>query len=476
MSGVAQTQSPLALQTAADKLGTATNAKPRFTSSLLVIAGGQLGCAALATLAELFMARILGPAPRGLASLCLMSISFGALVGSLGSEATVVVWMSRHKCKNSAWIPAIVLWVTLGCVIAVCGWMVIFWKWHPAFLKGLTSRLGVLVVFAIPATVVFSMLMAFLVGEERFRFRSAIALLNRAASLAAFLICLVFVGRRAEAAVLGNLVGLLVAAGVAVRSLKHFSVGIARIGDARDNLIPTMMFGLRGQAGNLASFFSYRLDVFVVNYFLDPAQVGLYTLGVLVSEALWQLPGIVSVALFPRTARTVGEGADAFTCMVLRQVFLLTTLAGAGLAAISPLVIPLLFGARYVPSVPVIWWILPGTIALAMGKVMAADLAGRTLNIHLPISAAIGFAITILLDLYLIPRTGIQGAALASSLAYLAASAYLLLVIKRELKTSYRGLLLPSKAEWLVYVKLWTAVRAKFRAGVAATPDQGAPS
>jgi O-antigen/teichoic acid export membrane protein len=244
--------------------------------------------------------------------------------------------------------------------------------------------------------------------------------------------------------------------------VRHFFQGAWRIASARENLFPTMFFGIRGQAGNLASFFSYRLDVFIVNYFLDASQVGLYTLGVLVSEALWQLPGIVSIALFPRTARTVGAGADQFTCMVLRQVFLITVVAAFAVAIVSPLAIPLLFGARYAPSIPVIWWILPGTIALSLGKVIAADLTGRSLNIHLPISAFIGFSLTMLLDLFLIPRMGIQGAALASSIAYLFAAGYLIVVIQRELKTTWRNLLLLTATEWNAYRNIWFAARSRF--------------
>jgi Na+-driven multidrug efflux pump len=56
---------------------------------------------------------------------------------------------------------------------------------------------------------------------------------------------------------------------------------------------------------------------------------------------------------------------------------------------------------------------------------------------------------------------GIQGAALASSLAYFAAAAYLFIVIQRELKTSWKTLLLPSMAELEAYAKLWSSFRAR---------------
>jgi O-antigen/teichoic acid export membrane protein len=391
-----------------------------------------------------------------------MSIALGCMVGSLGSEATVVLWISRFKENHSTWFPAVALWVASGCLLAVSAWTLLYWKAHPAFLKGVTPGLAILVLWSIPVSVLFSMLMAMFVGEERFRLRSLIALINRFASLLAFLICVPLLGRGAEPAIVGSLVGLLVGVWIAFVFLRHFFRGAWKIMEARKQLIPTVLFGIRGQAGTLASFFSYRLDVFVVNYFLDASQVGLYALGVIVSEALWQLPAIVAVALFPRTARTVGAGAEGFTCMILRQVSLITIAAALLIALASPFVIPLIFGARFAPSVPVIWWILPGTAALSLGKVIAADLTARGLNGHLPVSALVGLVLTLTLDFLLIPRMGIQGAALASSVAYFGSAAYLFVVIRRELKTSWRSLLLPSFAELLTYGRLWFSLRARF--------------
>jgi O-antigen/teichoic acid export membrane protein len=387
-----------------------------------------------------------------------MSIAFGSLIGSLGSEATIIVWSSRSKGSGPTWFPAVVVWVMSGCLLAISAWTLTYWGWHPSFLKGVTPVLAILVLASIPITVVFSIFMSVLIGEERFRLRSVLAVLNRVVSLIAFFIFVLFLGRGAETAILANLAGLVVGGCAALIFIKHFFLDGWNIREARQNLMPTLVFGIRGQAGNLATFFSYRLDVFMVNYFLDATQVGLYALGVMVSEAIWQVPGVVSVALCPRTARTVGAGAESFTSMILRQVFFITILAGLVIALIAPFIIPLVFGVRFAPSVAVIWWILPGTIALSLSKVICADLTGRGLNVHTAISSYVGLLFTLILDWLLIPKMGIQGAALASSVAYLCATAYLFIVIRRELKTSLKSLLVPSSADLRAYKTLWSSL------------------
>lgn len=248
-------------------------------------------------------------------------------------------------------------------------------------------------------------------------------------------------------ALLGNLAGLIAGAAAAALLLGKSLRGMGGVSRAWKHVLPALSLGTRGQLGNLATFFNYRLDVFIVNAFLNPAQVGLYAVGVVVSEALWQVPNAAAVALLPRTARTLNGDSTLFTCSIVRQVLLIACGSGLLLALVSPLVIPLFFGAAFRESVSVIWWILPGTIALCVGKVISADLAGREKPQYSSIFALLSLAITVVLDVKLIPLMGIRGAALASSVAYFVDSLLLAIALRHELRVSWRFLLIPSRSE-----------------------------
>lgn len=436
--------------------------KPGFGASLLAILGGQVASGVVALLTEVSYARFLGPASRGLISLGLMSVAFGTLVGGFGGEGTIIYWSSRAK-KAYDWLPAVALWGLLGCCVACALWILTFGRVHPSFLHGMTQSSARIVLVSIPAAILFAYSMALLSGSERFRVRSVFAVLRQLAGMAAFLTAMMLFGRSTEAALFGNFIGLLAGSAVTLYLLRDSLRDFWKIGNARAELKPTLAYGLRGQAGNLATFFTYRFDVFIVNYFLPPAQLGYYALGVAVSEALWQVPQAMASALFPRTARTVEEGASQFTCFVLRQVFLLTCLGGILLAAASPFAIPAVFGASFKPSVPVIWWILPGTIALSLAKVGCADLAGRGKNGYSSVFSLVCFAVTITLDWLLIPRMGILGAALASSIAYSLNAILVLCALRHELQATWRELLIPSRKELIAYRQLWPRLREMFR-------------
>lgn len=431
------------------------HSRPSFFSNLSFLLSGQAGCALLGIATEICYARLLGPAGRGQLSLCMMTIALGVLLGGLGGEIPIIVWLADSKREVSRWLPAVMFLGLLGSSLASGVWVFVYARWHPVFLKGITWPLAIIVLGSIPLTIFDGYLTAMLTGLERFRSRAGISLTDQFTGLVAFVLLIFAFGRTAQAALLGNFVGLLCGAVVAGVLLRSSLRNAWRIGSSRGQMGAALSLGLRGQFANLASFFNYRLDVFVVNYFLNPQQVGLYAVGVVVSEAIWQIPQAAATALTPRTARTIGNGAAEFTCLIMRQVLLISVVSGALLAAICPFVIHAVFGARYDSSVPVIWWILPGTIALALGKVASADFAARSKPEYSAAFSIVALVATAALDFLLIPRLGIEGAALASSAVYLLNSVLLVATLKHQLRVSVKLLLVPRRADFDSYRRAW---------------------
>jgi O-antigen/teichoic acid export membrane protein len=437
-----------------------------FISSVATVLGGQAVCALVALVTEICYARLLGPEGRGQISLCLMAIAFGVLIGGMGGEGTIILWSADSRRRSTVWLPAVTLWGFLGCVMACSLWAVVYWRWHPVFLRSVNSTLAIIILLSIPAGVLWDDLVGMLVGAERFRTRASVAMAAQTAGLAGFAALLLF-GRSAENALWGNLLGILAGAGIGAVILKESLRGFWRLGAARESFLPTLSFAMRGHLGNVASFFNYRLDVFVVNYYLNSTQVGLYALGVVISEALLQIPAAAALALFPRTARTIDEGATDFTCLIMRQVLVIASMGALAIGIGSWLFLPLIFGERFRPSIAVVWLLLPGTLALSLGRVGCSDLAGRGKSGYSSVFSMSALAVTVALDLMLIPRLGIRGAALASSAAYFTNAMLILTALKYELKVPWRALLVPSYAEFASYPQAWSRFRAWMRSATA---------
>jgi O-antigen/teichoic acid export membrane protein len=136
------------------------------------------------------------------------------------------------------------------------------------------------------------------------------------------------------------------------------------------------------------------------------------------AELLWYLPDAFGFVLFPKTASSEPEAARQFTPKVARLSAFITAVAAVGMFLLSRLVIVVLYTEEYLPSLYPLWILLPGVVALSYSKVIFGDLGGQGKPRYGTYASLLSFLVTLGLDLLLIPRWGIVGAALTSSLAY----------------------------------------------------------
>lgn len=206
-------------------------------------------------------------------------------------------------------------------------------------------------------------------------------------------------------------------------------------------------FALPCYLGNLTQFLNYRLDVFIVSFFAGYASVGRYTLAVGLGQLIWMLSTAAATVLLPKIA--AGEHDDrAAHVMKVNRMALAASFAGAlALGIAGSQLIPLLYGEAFRSSIDALLWILPGIVAFSIVNVLAAYLAGigkPRLNL---IVSTISLAATISLDLLLIPRFDIVGAAIASSVSYILSATITVAFFVKETNTSLRDLLLLTSSD-----------------------------
>ncbi len=76
----------------------------------------------------------------------------------------------------------------------------------------------------------------------------------------------------------------------------------------RDLLWKAARFGMQGQLSNLIQLLNYRFDSYLVLLLVNASGVGLYAVGVSLSEGMWLIANSVSVVLL--TNLTAGDGRE----------------------------------------------------------------------------------------------------------------------------------------------------------------------
>jgi O-antigen/teichoic acid export membrane protein len=98
-----------------------------------------------------------------------------------------------------------------------------------------------------------------------------------------------------------------------------------------------------------------------------------------------------------------------------------TAMLGAclGMALVGEWLIITLFGIAYQPAYPALLALLPGVFGLCYASILRLDLLGKNRPGAVSLMMGGGALLNLALNVILIPRYGIVGAAAASSIAYL---------------------------------------------------------
>ncbi len=255
---------------------------------------------------------------------------------------------------------------------------------------------------------------------ERFDLRSWAVFLGAMLRLAGLAAALYFVP--------GNLLACVLAVFGAQLAIALFSTvsvlrctGFALRGppDPPETASQTRAFSFASYTQNMLGELHEHVDILMLGLLLtDKSEVAIYGVAVTVVTQLKLVPDSIATALFPRIAGESPEQAARFASMVSRHATAAAILGALGLALVGPTLVELLYGEAYAASATPLRILLPGMAVYTAYRVLAryfVALGRQRVNIT---TQALAVTVNIGLNLWLIPRHGAVGAAVASLVSY----------------------------------------------------------
>jgi len=376
------------------------------------------------------LARALGPHDRGVYGIFMLSASITQALLSLGLSISAIYYLSKNQHSLARvvanGIQMTVLSGFVAALLALAAW---------PFIGDRLIEEGApywAFAFVVPLFVSYNMLIAIFQGTSRFLAMNALIIVQP-------FVQVLLLGTGMLLGDIDTAAAVLFWTGAALISS---ALGLALLGSAA--LVPSEMlrfdlgslrehasFGLRGQAGNLMQLLNYRLDQYLVLVLVNAAGVGIYAVGVQLSQSIWFFANAIATVLIPRLTASDSDDAARMAPMLCRNTLFVSALAALAIGVLSPLFVPVVFGDDFSDSVRPLLWLLPGTVALSGSKILTGYIfsQGRPgLNSLITIGSLV---VTIVADLALIPPFGVSGAAVASTLAYGAHFGLTLLAYRR---------------------------------------------
>jgi O-antigen/teichoic acid export membrane protein len=238
------------------------------------------------------------------------------------------------------------------------------------------------------------------------------------------------------------------------------------LGRSAERLGHAARFGVKSHASGVLQLMNQRLDIFILNASAAQATVGHYTIAVAVTTIGLLAPRSLFMVVLPRVASLEDASSRAEQRMVLEKTARHAFILGAGTACllvVGVLLIPLLYGSRFEPSVTPGLILIPGVAMLGVATVLAGATTGKGLPEYSLYTALLVTPPTVLAYLLLIPALEEVGAAVASTGSYAAQGLVGLYFFRRATGFPPLRTLVPRGDDMRDYRHVAARARSRFR-------------
>lgn len=426
----------------------------KLVQNILTTLSVRIVLVAMALISSVILARILGPEGRGLFALVFLLPELLRSFALLGFEQANAVYagLEPHGRRALVW-QSLGVAIVVGGVVTIAG-MAFLAMGAPGFdtlVRG-PLWLYLLALAMVPGMLVIEYWYAIIRGMNKILLLNVVDVGTKVVSL---LSVVAFVGVLHLGVAGAVWADALIKVGTVVLMvvlLRH--VGIwGRPSFDRPLWKRTSRFSLLAYSGTLAAYLNYRVDEFIIAMFLLPEDLGFYVIAVGLAERLWILTGAVANVLLPHLTNSQ-ERDPTLPAVIARHVMLWTSLACLVIFILADVIVQLLFSSAFASSAAALRWLLPGIFVFSIGKVLVAELHAQEKVHYAAWASGIAALINIVLNFLLVPRLGISGAALASSVSYSFLSCMVTWYYLREVGASWT-VLVPCRSDLLLYAALW---------------------
>lgn len=291
----------------------------------------------------------------------------------------------------------------------------------PTVATALQDLSAELIAVSVGAVLAHTLGAALLKGQRRFGDLARLGVLSAALNLVVFFI-LWFAGLRPVfAATVGWIAGQgLLALGLLLRGA--IDGGFSCV--LPDGIGSGVRFGVKTAAVNLVNQMNLRLDVLVLSALAGTYAVGQYSLAVQVAEIPWALSAAVGTIVFP-TVASRGDDLGEWTARVCGLSVVALLVSSVAVTAAGGLVV-WFWLPEFKASIAPMVLLVPGTVAVGVGRVLGNDAYGRGLASANLVGVTSAVVVTLIGNIIFTPIHGVQAAAAVSSVAYMVYAAVMI--------------------------------------------------
>jgi O-antigen/teichoic acid export membrane protein len=374
-------------------------------------------------ISSIIVARILGPQDRGVYVYILLLTSFLLPILTFGIGSGIIYLIS---CKT--YLPKNVLFTVflMGFIfgLGISGAIFLLWKFETLGETGKNIELIDLMFLlaSVLTNSVFFFISRLLMGDSKFASLNWLSIIQGFANPILLLFLVWIMDLRLHGATSSFfLINLILCFSILIYAFRMYKSDLVlNVPFIKESF----RYGIKGWFGDMAGRANLRFDQVILAAAVSPTAIGIYSVAVLLVELIWIIPDAIGPVLFNKIAaeKNIDQRVE-ITNKMNRTLIGISVILGILLAlAAYFIILPFGYGSEYKDVIVPLIILIPGSILFIVAKVVTKLLSGSGNIASTSKAMVVGSVLTILFYIVLIPKFGIVGAAIGSSLGYASVS------------------------------------------------------
>lgn len=194
-----------------------------------------------------------------------------------------------------------------------------------------------------------------------------------------------------------------------------------------------LKYGLVIQSTNIMQLLNYRLSYLLLNTYSGSAALGVFSTAVSLGESAWLFSKSLTNIQFPK----IIHSTDSQFKIDLTVNYAKASLVGTALLLLPLLMLPAIlytniFGIAFETLKPTIYLLTPGLITIGFTTLFSHYFSGIQKNSINLFASLLGLLATLISGYLLIPKLGLTGACIATTLSYVLTGTFLISVFLKS--------------------------------------------
>jgi O-antigen/teichoic acid export membrane protein len=367
-----------------------------------------------------FSTHIWGSEGRGEIALVLSNVSIITIFGNIFCGSTVAYHAPREQREFLLFLS-----LTGALVISISGALVF------SALFGLRYFLPLFLISLLLSLI--TAISTFWLGKNNIMNYNLVTILNPVIILIALIVLFFLLNKKAieiyfQAYYLGT--GAVLVFGIAGLIVS----GKFRMPEIKYERIKNVLnYGFNNEFNYLIQFLNYRISYYFIAKILGLAELGIFSIVISASEAVWIISRSMSVIHFSNVINSGDQLKSRHETIAFARQSLWISLLILGISALIPRsVYQIIFGDEFREVKKFIILIIPGIISIAVSNLYGHYFAGRGKLRILRDKSLIGLAATLIILPFLINKYKLTGVCISLNISYILSSLYLWFMFRKE--------------------------------------------